>query len=81
MVYRNGKNACKHNGINTINVSVSEIKAKFIGGHDKLISYLKDNSWQKIQSKNFAYLPQPSISFIINWTLSKKPEELPVTKL
>ncbi|PCJ00680.1 MAG: hypothetical protein COB15_02590 [Flavobacteriales bacterium] len=43
-----------------------EYQAEFIGGYDKMITYLRENSLDKLQFKDFTYLPQPSISFVIN---------------
>ena len=53
----------------TMNVSlvvIPETSAEFNGGYEQLIKYLRDNSQNEIVAKNFRYLPQPSINFIIN---------------
>ena len=45
---------------------VPETKAAYDGGYDKMISYLKENTINEIVAQNLNYLPQPSISFVVN---------------
>ncbi|MGB0881960.1 MAG: energy transducer TonB [Vicingaceae bacterium] len=47
-------------------VVTPEKEAQFIGGYDRMIEYLKENSLAKIDAKGFAHLPQPTISFIVS---------------
>ncbi len=47
-------------------VITPETSAEFKGGYMQLIEYLKDNCQGEIAAKNFRYLPQPSVNFIIN---------------
>lgn len=62
----NNKNEIQNRQMNVPLVVTPKTEAKYIGGFDKMISYLKSNSLKEINSKNFTHLPQPSISFIIN---------------
>ena len=47
-------------------VVTPEKEAEFVGGYDKMIEYLKENSLAKIDAKEFSHLPQPTISFIVS---------------
>lgn len=46
-------------------VITPEKEAEFIGGYDKMIEYLKENSLAKINAKEFSHLPQPTVSFTV----------------
>ncbi len=68
-VHYNKKNDNDKVEIRQMNVSmvvVPEIQAEYVGGYDKMIAYLKENSFHEINAKKYDGLPQPSISFIIN---------------
>jgi hypothetical protein len=45
---------------------VPEVEAEYVGGYAQMITYLKENSIDKILDKKLDYLPQPSISFVVN---------------
>tara|TARA_B100000809_G_scaffold167260_1_gene164604 strand:+ start:3675 stop:4505 length:831 start_codon:yes stop_codon:yes gene_type:complete len=62
---RNYNDIIQNRQMNTSFVVIPEIQAKFEGGHDKMIAYLKRNSLDKINSKNLM-LPQPTIYFTVN---------------
>ena len=62
----NNKNEIQNRQMNVSLIVTPKIEAEYIGGYEKMISYLKENSLNIINEKNFSQLPQPSISFIIN---------------
>jgi hypothetical protein len=62
----NNKNEIQNRQMNVALIVTPKIEAEYIGGYEKMISYLKENSLNKINDKNFSHLPQPSISFVIN---------------
>tara|TARA_B100000809_G_scaffold125132_2_gene123404 strand:+ start:769 stop:1623 length:855 start_codon:yes stop_codon:yes gene_type:complete len=62
----NNQNEIQNRQMNVALIVTPKIEAEYIDGYDKMISYLKENSLNKINDKNFSHLPQPSISFVIN---------------
>lgn len=63
--------------LNTSFIVTPEVLAKFEGGYDKMIAYLKENSLSKINSKNLI-APQSTIYFMINE--AGKVENMQLTK-
>jgi TonB family protein len=61
----NNKNEIQNRQMNVALIVTPQIEAEYIGGYEKMISYLKDESLNVINDKNFSHLPQPSISFVI----------------
>jgi hypothetical protein len=61
----NANDKIQNRQMNTSFVVIPEVQAQFDGGYDKMIAYLKENSLNKINSKNL-YVPQPSIYFVVN---------------
>ena len=62
----NNKNEIQNRQMNVSLVVTPDIEAEYIGGYELMISDLKENSLTIINEKNLNYLPQPSISFVIN---------------
>jgi len=62
----NNKHEIQNRQMNVSLVVTPDIEAEYIGGYELMISDLKENSLTIINDKNFSYLPQPSISFVIN---------------
>jgi hypothetical protein len=62
----NNKNEIQNRQMNVSLVVTPEVEAKYKGGYEKMITYLKDKTLSSINDKNFNHLPQPSISFIVD---------------
>lgn len=62
----NNKHEIQNRQMNVSLLVTPDIEAEYIGGYELMISDLKQNSLTIINDKNFNYLPQPSISFVIN---------------
>ena len=62
----NYNNEIQNRQMNFSLIITPEKQAEFIGGYDKMVDYLKENSMMKIQAKNFKYLPEATITFVIN---------------
>ena len=51
--------------MNTSFIVIPEVQAQFEGGYEKMITYLKENSQNKINNENLL-APQPVIYFVVN---------------
>ena len=63
---KNNAGEIQNRQMNVPFVVTPEKEAEFIGGYDKMIEYLKENSLAQIDAKDFSHLPQPTISFIVS---------------
>jgi len=63
---KDNNNEIQNRQMNVPLIVTPQIEAEYVGGYEKMISYLKENSLNRINDKNFSHLPQPSISFVIN---------------
>lgn len=60
------KNKLDDREMNYLMTVIPEVQAEFIGGYDKMITYLQDKSANKIDKINYEKLSQGSIFFTIN---------------
>jgi hypothetical protein len=62
---KNYNDEIQNRQMNTSFIIIPETQAEFKGGYDNLISYLKENSLNEINSKNLM-MPQPLIYFVVD---------------
>ncbi|MDG1476017.1 MAG: energy transducer TonB, partial [Vicingaceae bacterium] len=63
---KNAAGEVQNRQMNVPLIVTPKTEAKYEGGYNQMITYLKENSLKEINAKNFTHLPQPSISFTIN---------------
>lgn len=63
---KNNRDQVQNRQMNVSFVVTPKVEAEYIGGYKKMIAYLKENSLDQINAKNFSHRPQPSVSFIID---------------
>ncbi len=65
-IKQNYNDKVENRQMNALMTVVPATEAKYVGGRDKMIAYLKDNSIDQIKDKKLDYLPQPTLSFVVN---------------
>lgn len=61
----NHENLVQNRQMNVALIVTPKNEAHFKDGYEKMIAYFKNNSIDKIEEKQFRYMPQPTISFVI----------------